>query len=78
MERTVVRVPASSLPQSEPDGPYSQETVVTNWFLENPDEDETTETEQQMRNREIRTRLERAQKLETVEAMKLRYEQYEK
>jgi hypothetical protein len=49
---------------------------MSNWFLENPEDDETTETDQQMRDREIRIRLERARRLETVEAMKERYKQY--
>jgi hypothetical protein len=48
---------------------------VSNWFIE--DEDVTTETDQQIRDREIRTRLHKARQLETVDAMKKRYEAYD-
>jgi hypothetical protein len=49
---------------------------VSNWFLENPEDDEQTETDQMMRDRHIQTRLRRAKRLETIDAMKARYKEY--
>ena len=49
---------------------------MSNWFLENPEEDEITETEQQMRDRHIRSRLRKAQESETVKNMIERYKDY--
>jgi hypothetical protein len=50
---------------------------MSNRFLENLEDDEQTESDQMMRDRHIQTRLAKAKRLETVEAMKERYKQYE-
>lgn len=49
---------------------------MSNWFLENPEDEETTETDQQLRDKHIHARLVRAKRLETVEAMRERYAGY--
>jgi hypothetical protein len=49
---------------------------MSNWFIDN-EEEVVTETDQMLRDREIRTRLDKARRLETVEAMKERYKAYE-
>lgn len=49
---------------------------MTNFFLESPDDDEITETEQKMREREIRERYRYAKARETIPAMIKRYKDY--
>lgn len=49
---------------------------MSNFFIEGPDDEEITESEQKMREREIRERYRYAKSRETIPAMIKRYKDY--